>query len=66
MPGVDGPTATRRLRARVDALADTPVFALTADAFYLEDEGEESPFDRFLHKPVDWDLLYEALRGVAG
>lgn len=66
MPGVDGPTATRRLRARVDALADTPVFALTADAFYLEGEGEESPFDRFLHKPVDWDLLYEALRGVAG
>lgn len=66
MPGVDGPTAARRLRGRADALAETPIIALSADAFYPEREGETSPFDRFLHKPVDWPSLRAALDALTG
>ena len=59
MPGLDGPAATRALRARGD---ETPVIAVTANAF---DEDRraclEAGMNDFLTKPVDPAALRAAL-----
>ena len=59
MPGLDGPAATRRLRARGD---ETPVIAVTANVFE-EDRRAclEAGMNAFLTKPVDPAALRAAL-----
>jgi len=66
MPVMGGIEAVRRLRAldREDART-VPVFALTAD--YSAEEGREmrdAGVDRPLLKPLDMDLLTEAISEV--
>jgi CheY-like chemotaxis protein len=51
MPGLDGPGATRALRARGD---ETPIIALTANAFEEDRKAcLEAGMNAFLSKPVD-------------
>lgn len=59
MPGMDGLTAARELRARGDR---TPILALTANAF-VEDRRAclEAGMDDHLTKPLDADALRSAL-----
>lgn len=59
MPGMDGPTATRELRARGDR---TPIVALTANAF-AEDRRAclEAGMDDHLVKPLELEGLRAAL-----
>jgi len=59
MPGMDGPTATRAIRARGDA---TPIVALTANAF-AEDRRAclEAGMDDHLVKPLEPESLRRAL-----
>ena len=59
MPGMDGLTAARALRARGDR---TPILALTANAF-VEDRRAclEAGMDDHLTKPLDAEALRSAL-----
>ena len=59
MPGMDGPAAARAIRARGD---DTPIVALTANAF-AEDRRAclEAGMDDHLVKPLEPDMLRQAL-----
>ena len=59
MPGMDGPTATRTIRARGDG---TPIVALTANAF-AEDRRAclEAGMDDHLVKPLEPESLRRAL-----
>ncbi|HEY3814594.1 MAG TPA: response regulator [Caulobacteraceae bacterium] len=59
MPGMDGPSATRKMRAGGD---ETPVIALTANAFE-EDRKTclDAGMNAFLSKPVDANALKTAL-----
>jgi CheY-like chemotaxis protein len=59
MPGMDGPTAARQLRARGDR---TPIVALTANAF-AEDRKAclEAGMDDHLVKPLELESLRAAL-----
>lgn len=65
MPGLDGVTATRRIRSGEAGVRDPriPVLALTANAF-PEDRRQclEAGFDDFLTKPVDAGLFAATLR----
>ena len=56
LPGIDGLTATRRIKEQG---IKTPVIALTADAFMAEQD--QQIFDSYLTKPVMQDQLAEAL-----
>ena len=69
MPGSDGITATRNIRA-IEAergLARTPIVALTANAL---DEDRDAclaaGMDGFLTKPLDREQLATALAAVSG
>jgi len=59
MPGMDGPSAARALRARGD---ETPIVALTAHAF-AEDRKTclEAGMDDHLVKPLELDALRASL-----
>ncbi|WP_082525814.1 response regulator [Brevundimonas sp. Root1279] len=59
MPGMDGPSAARAIRARGD---ETPIVALTANAF-AEDRRAclEAGMDDHLVKPLELDALRSAL-----
>jgi CheY-like chemotaxis protein len=59
MPGMDGPTAARQLRARGDS---TPIIALTANAF-AEDRRAclEAGMDDHLVKPLELSSLRASL-----
>jgi signal transduction histidine kinase/CheY-like chemotaxis protein/HPt (histidine-containing phosphotransfer) domain-containing protein len=59
MPGMDGYTATRRLR---DAGLKVPVLAFTAHALHgFEAEIVAAGCDGFLTKPIDIDVMLETL-----
>ena len=62
MPGMDGITAIRHLRARCDAKAKLPVIVVTADAAVdLRERCIEAGADEVLFKPVAMDALFEAM-----
>lgn len=58
MPVIDGPEATRRIRALSGTVAETPIFALTADATQVNKRRYHAAgLDGVLTKPVDWGEL---------
>lgn len=62
MPGMDGMTAIRHIRARGDAKADLPVIVVTADtAPDLRDQCLAQGADEVLFKPVAMDSLFDAI-----
>jgi signal transduction histidine kinase/DNA-binding NarL/FixJ family response regulator len=67
MPVMDGPTATRAIRALPGDIAKIPIIALTADiasghrATYME-----AGIDAIMGKPVDWAELAARLDRIAG
>ena len=62
MPGIDGLTAIRHLRARVDGKATLPVVVVTADmAADLRKTCIDSGADEVILKPVVMDTLFEVI-----
>ena len=62
MPGMDGLTAIRRLRARGDAKAALPVIVVTADAgATIEADCLAAGADGVLLKPVSMSALFDAI-----
>jgi CheY-like chemotaxis protein len=65
MPGMDGMTAIRHLRARTDAKAATPVIVITADdGLTIDAECLAAGADRVLLKPVSMAVLLETIAAV--
>lgn len=65
MPIMDGPTATRRIRAGESIDPNVPIVALTADAFqHTQERIVEAGMNAFLTKPVDIDQLYEVIHNI--
>lgn len=62
MPGMDGITAIKHIRARPDAKAKVPVIVVTADtAIDLRERCLAAGADDVLFKPVAMDALFEAM-----
>lgn len=62
MPGMDGLTAIRMVRARKDAKATTPIIVVSADAAQnLRDTCLANGANEFLPKPVAMNALFDAL-----
>lgn len=62
MPGMDGLTAIRHIRARGDAKASLPIIVVTADtAIDLRERCLAKGADEVLFKPVAMDALFEAM-----
>lgn len=68
MPGMDGVTAIREIRARSDAKARLPIIVVTADtALDLRERCIAAGANDVLFKPVAMDALFEAMgRILAG
>ena len=68
MPGMDGITAIREIRARPDAKAKLPIIVVTADtAIDLRERCLAAGADEVLFKPVAMDALFDAMgRILAG
>ena len=65
MPGMDGMTAIRAVRARTDGKAELPIIVVTADtALDLKQQCEAVGADDFLQKPVAMDALFESVGKV--
>ncbi len=62
MPGMDGITAIRHVRARDDDRAAVPIIVITADtALDLRERCLDAGADEVLFKPVAMDALFEAM-----
>lgn len=62
MPGMDGLTAIRHIRARPDAKSGLPIIVVTADtAVDLRDECMESGANDLLLKPVAMNSLFDTI-----
>ncbi|MDB5661698.1 MAG: response regulator [Sphingomonas bacterium] len=62
MPGMDGLSAIRAIRARTDATADLPVIVVTADtAMDLRADCLRSGADEVILKPVAMKALFDAI-----
>ena len=62
MPGMDGLTVIRHIRARSDAKATVPVIVITADtAIDLRERCLAEGADEVLFKPVAMDSLFDAM-----
>jgi CheY-like chemotaxis protein len=62
MPGMDGITAIREIRARGDSKAKLPIIVVTADtAVDLRERCIAAGADAVLFKPVAMDALFEAM-----
>jgi CheY-like chemotaxis protein len=62
MPGMDGLTAVRRIRARLDAKARTPIIVITADTgIDLRATCFAEGANDVLGKPVAMEALFDAL-----
>ncbi|MEI6440369.1 MAG: response regulator [Alphaproteobacteria bacterium] len=68
MPGMDGLTAIRHIRARGDAKAKLPVIVVTADTgLTIREDCLCAGADDVIMKPVAMDLLFDAIgRMLAG
>ena len=65
MPGMDGLTAIRHVRARGDAKAQLPLIVVTADtAIDLRDRCIDAGADDVLFKPVAMDALFDSIGRV--
>jgi len=66
MPRLDGLQATRQIR-RLDGYADTPIIAITANAF-AEDKARcfEAGMNDFLVKPFDPASIFSTLLRALG
>ncbi len=66
MPGIDGLTAIRRLRAMPSPICDTPVVVITADtAPDLKAQCSAAGADDVLLKPVALNALIDVIARVA-
>lgn len=62
MPGMDGLTAIRHIRARGDAKAQAPIIVITADAgSSIEADCKAAGADGLLLKPVSMTALFNAI-----
>lgn len=62
MPGMDGLTAIRRIRAREDAKAMLPIIVVTADtALNLRQACLDDGADEVIQKPIAMDSLFDAI-----
>ena len=62
MPGMDGLTAIRAIRARSDAKAQLPVIVVTADGgASLDADCQAAGADDVLRKPINLATLFEAI-----
>jgi len=65
MPGMDGMTAIRHIRARCDAKAALPIIVITADtATDLRERCLAAGADELLFKPVAMEALFDAIGRV--
>ena len=65
MPGMDGLTAIRHIRARPDSKAKLPVIVITADdGATIDAECLQAGADRVLRKPVVMAALFETIVAV--
>jgi CheY-like chemotaxis protein len=66
MPGMDGLTVVRRIRARGDAKGRVPIIVVTADsAADLQERCRMAGADGLLLKPVSMEALFDAIGAVA-
>lgn len=62
MPGMDGLTAIRHIRARKDAKANLPVIVVTADtSLTIREDCLAAGADDIVLKPVAMNLLFDAM-----
>jgi len=62
MPGMDGLTAIRQIRARDDAKADVPIIVVTADAgSSIEADCKDAGADDLILKPVSMTTLFNTI-----
>jgi len=62
MPGMDGMTAIRHIRAREDAKASVPIIVITADAgSSIEADVKAAGADDLVLKPVSMTTLFNAI-----
>jgi CheY-like chemotaxis protein len=62
MPGMDGITAIRHIRARADAKANLPIIVVTADAgATIDADCKAAGADDLVLKPVSMTMLFEAI-----
>lgn len=62
MPGMDGLTAVRHIRARADGKSKTPIIVITADAgLGLRETCLADGANEVLGKPVAMEALFDAL-----
>ena len=62
MPGMDGLTATRHIRARSDDKAHLPIAIITADAAVdLPDQCKAAGADDLIRKPINMGGLHASL-----
>lgn len=65
MPGMDGLTAIRQIRARGDAKASLPIIVVTADnAPQIRGQALAAGADDVLHKPVQMEALFDTMARV--
>lgn len=62
MPGMDGMTAIRHIRARSDGKASVPVIVVTADAgSTIDADCKDAGADEVILKPVSMTSLYDTI-----
>jgi len=65
MPGMDGLTAIRQIRGRVDDIRSVPVIVVTADATHdILQRCLAAGADDLLRKPVAMNMLFDAIGRV--
>ncbi len=65
LPGIDGVTATRRIRALAGQAAAIPIIALTANAMNGDRDGYlAAGMDDYVSKPIDASALHAAIGRV--
>ena len=65
MPGMDGLTAIRSIRARPDIGSSTPVILVTADTSEdLDERSLAAGANEVVRKPIDMRVLFDAIARV--